>query len=442
MKIKIGVIALLACSEHKKTGNPSSDSAISPAAYCGDGKIEGREECDDGNPDYDDECTPECLNTSPFIEFDSHISEILSAYEIPGASIGVVKDGRLVWVRGYGDAKTGEAMQSFHRGRIASLSKAVTAAAILKLVEEDRLSLDEPAFQLLPHLEPEAGDLDPRLSLITIRQLLTHQGGWDRDVSGDPMFKVVRIASDLGIDSPAPVNDIIRWMRQEPLDFPPGDDYAYSNFGYAVLGRIIEAVSGKSYEEYVNEDLLALAGIDRMEIGRSNLIDRPDDEMNYFPHPGQGNATSVFDGSQTPWPDGGFYLEAMDAHGGWIASVPDILRFVTAVDGRDNREDILSLSSIDDMVTRPNHWGEWQWYGFGWSVRPFGEDQNWWHTGSLPGSISIMVRAYNGFTWAVIANSRPQDSGAFISALDSGVWDALDKVDTWNDETDLFGRLP
>ena len=98
----------------------------------------------------------------------------------------------------------------------------------------------------------------------------------------------------------------------------------------------------------------------------------------------------------------------MDAHGGWVASVIDLLRFVTAIDGRLPHTNLLSLASIATMTSRPSPpWrpAEEPYYGMGWQVR--NTPGNWWHDGSLPGIRTEMVRAGNGFTWALLFNSRP-----------------------------------
>ena len=147
--------------------------------------------------------------------------------------------------------------------RIASISKSFTAVAVLKLVEEGKLSLDAKAFPLLG-IQPAVQsfvDPEPRLRQITVRQLLQHTGGWDRDQSFDPMFRSERIARANLTPPPASSVAVIRYMLSRQLDFDPGARHAYSNFGYCVLGRLIEKVTGQKYEAYVREKILAPIGI-------------------------------------------------------------------------------------------------------------------------------------------------------------------------------------
>ena len=378
--------------------------------------------------------------------FDRLIPALMARWSIPGGAVAVVKDGRLVFARGYGyadrEAKRGAEPDALFR--IASVSKPVTAAAILQLYERGLLELDAKAFDLIGDLDAPAGaTVDPRLEGITVRQLLTHSGGWDRDASFDPMFRPAIAAEAVGAPAPASAETVIRYMMGQPLQFDPGSRYAYSNFGYAVLGRIIERVTGMPYEAYVRSEVLAPLDIQRMRIGHSLLAERPADEVRYYD---PAVAPSVFPGGgEVPIPNGGFYLEAMDAHGGWIASTVDLLRFLTAVDGREDRPDLLQPLTIDLMISRPPPplWtGSSYYYAMGWLVRPTSGDANWWHDGSLPGTTALLVRAYNGLAWAALFNARASGGGAsFAADLDAALWEAAGTVTEWPAH-DLFAQHP
>lgn len=362
--------------------------------------------------------------------YDQFVTSFMTRYRIPGGAIAVVRNGKLVFARGYGYANTatGELVQPDSAFRIASLTKPITSAAILLLVQRGKLSLDERVFDT-----------------ITVRQLLEHSGGWNRDTTFDPMFMPVEIAQATGTKPPASTAAIIRYMRGKPLQFAPGTDYNYSNFGYALLGRVIEKVSGQPYETFVREQVLAFSGAPCMQIGHSRSTQALPKEVRYYDYPGAPLAAAI-DGtsSKVPWPDGGFYLEAMDSHGGWVASTIDYLRFVTSVDDRADRPDLLSHSTISTMIARPpipNWSGTPTWYAMGWQIRPVGRDANWWHTGSLPGTITLVVRNSAGITWAAFFNSRPRNGDAALSDLDSGMWTALQGVTKWP-ETDQFTAWP
>jgi N-acyl-D-amino-acid deacylase len=372
--------------------------------------------------------------------FDRAVLGLMAKWKIPGGSVAVLKDGRLVLAHGYGWADR-ESRQPAGPGslfRIASLSKSLTAAAVLKLVENGRLRLDDKAFEILGDLKPRPGAvINPELRKITLRHLLQHSGGWDRDQSFDPMFQSREIAAALGVPSPASSRDIIRYMLEKPLQFSPGTRYAYSNFGYCVLGRVIEKVTGERYEDFVRSRILRPAGVTSMRLGRTRLEDRAPGEVRYYGFPGSGLAPSVFPSgpARVPLPYGGFYIEAMDSHGGWLASATDLARFIAALDGQPHHPRILSPRSVEEMTARPAPplWvGTDNWYGMGWQVRTAEGGTNWWHTGSLDGTTTLMVRAGIGVTWVVLFNSRPKDADAFAGELDSGMWKAEQEVRRWS----------
>jgi N-acyl-D-amino-acid deacylase len=414
-------------------------------AECGNGELEPGERCDDGNTSELDDCANDCTPAAPFYAFDQILTAVLERYDIAGATVAVTKDERLVLKRAYGlaDRSDNRVMKRRDRMRIASLSKSITAVAILKMVEEGRLALSDRAFELLDDAQPPAGqDRDARLAQITIEHLLHHAGGWDRNASGDPMFRSRVISSALGIDGPASAADTLTYMLGQPLDFDPGTAYAYSNFGYLILGRVIEKVSGQSYEAFVRNEVLAPMGVHEMELGRSLAEDQPEDEVTYHLYEGARDGVSVFPqhSDRVKRPYGGWHHEAMDAHGGWIAHSEDLVRFLTAVDGRMGRVDLLDAQTTAEMVKRPamERWNGRAWYyAMGWSVRPTRNSANWWHMGSLPGTSTLFLRSHHGFTWAVLTNGRTADGNDFLNALDAALWSAVESVNDWP-EYDLF----
>ena len=378
--------------------------------------------------------------------FDGEVQAFMAERQVPGGALAVVKDGRLVYARGYGwadrDWEIPVGPDSLFR--IASISKPITAVAVLQLVEQGRLCLDEPAFPRLD-LSPVLGEgatPDARLQSITVRQLLQHTGGWDRDQSYDPMFRCRIIADAVGVACPPGPEAVIRYMLGQPLDFDPGTRYAYSNFGYCVLGRLIERASGLPYEEYVRRHVLAPLGITRMRIGASLPEGRAEGEVCYYT-PEAKEAESVFPGTaaEVPEPDGSFYLEAMDAHGGWIASAVDLARFAAAFADRRTCP-LLRPETIREMFALPPA-PAWRaeegsakdlHYGLGWMVRPKGAaGENTWHAGSLPGTATQLVRRWDGLSWAVLFNQRSSTD----REIDPAMHRAADAVTDWPAE-DLF----
>ena len=385
--------------------------------------------------------------------YDDLVTELMREHQIPGGAVAVVKDGRLVFAHGYGwaDVEHGVPVQPDALFRVASLAKPITSVAVLALVEDGQLALADAAFAYLADLEPPVGAVeDPRLGDVTIQDLLHHSGGWDRFQTFDPMFRSTFIASALGEAPPSSCEMVIRYMRGQPLQFDPGTRHAYSNYGYCVLGRIIESVTGATYATWVETHVLEPAGANDMFVGRTRFEDRDAGEVLYYAVPGEPIddrlVTSVFpEDGRVPEPYGGFYLEAADAPSGWVSSTIDFLRFLGAVDGRSDRPDILSRATIDQMIARPPDENEtWRdatsWYAMGWSVQPASEDATWWHVGSLPGCRTVAVRAYDGVSWAAFFNARSPGT-SFGAELDAALGSARHQVTTWPD-TDLFPQYP
>lgn len=385
--------------------------------------------------------------------FDREMEQFMKARSVPGGALAVVKDGRLVYAKGYGWADREKVVPVTPTSlfRIASVSKPVTAVAVMKLVEEGRLALDAKAFDIvrLPPVLTQRKKPDPRLKRVTVRQLLQHTGGWDRDKSFDPMFRPVEIAEVVGVPYPAAPEDVIRYMVGQRLDFDPGTRYAYSNFGYCVLGRIIETITSMKYEQYVKKHILAPIGIQRMRVGASLLRKRAKGEVRYYT-PDNSKSDSVFPERQgkVPTPYGSFHLEAMDAHGGWIASAVDLARFAAALHNPQHCP-LLKPETIEMMYAPPpppawrNDDGTLKdaYYACGWMVRPVKDGKaNYWHAGSLPGTATLLVRRWDGLSWAVLFNQRSNDARLPDNEIDAAMYRAADAVQRWTKE-DLFPQF-
>ena len=284
---------------------------------------------------------------------DEAVDRFMDKWDLPGGAVAVVKDGRLVYARGFGwsDVEKQEPVKPDSLFRIASISKPITAVMSLKLAEEGKLRLDDPVLSYLGDLKPRPDDatIDPRFKQITIRHCLMHAGGFDRGVSFDPMFMpkpLMELTS-----APVDAETIIRFMLGRPLDFTPGEKYAYSYFGYCMLGRVIERITGKTFEEAVLESVLRPIGAEGSKLGKTQLDGRAGGEVRYYPPEGTGTCKSIFPDveEEVARPYGAFYIEAMDAHGGWISSTIDLLRLVTSLEGsREPR--ILSEDSVRRMI--------------------------------------------------------------------------------------------
>ncbi len=395
---------------------------------------------------------------SKLAPYDDLMTRFMSDHKPPGAALAVTYHGRLVYARGFGLAVV-EKQEPVHPAalfRIASLSKPFTSAAVMHLVEKGKLKLDDRVFPILklePHLERGA-HVDPRIHEIRVHHCLQHTAGWNRDKSFDPMSAATAENVSKALKVPLPVHpkQIIRYTLGKPLDFAPGTEYAYSNFGYCILGRVIEAISGKPYEEFVAHQVLDPLGIHRMRQGKNLLKDRAPGEVKYYDSQKRtGRAISGSKiGQQVPLPYGVECIESMDANGGWIASAVDLVRFAAGLD--DPKQcPILNEDSIRAMLAPPpgavGHGPKGNpksaYYGCGWQVRPVAAQAGKytkWHTGMLAGSSTLLVCRQDRINWAVLFNSDAgKDGKQFADLIDPLLHQPADEIKDWP-EIDLFTK--
>jgi len=201
-------------------------------------------------------------------------------------------------------------------------------------------------------------------------------------------------------------------------EFDPSTKYAYSNFGYCVLGRVIEQVSGQPYEQYVKEHVLAPLGIKEMRIGTRTP---QANEVSYYRHRIQDG--QVQNGEYTSANTNAGPIDVYESHGGWIASAGDLVKFACAFDV-PRRCRILSYRGIEAMFARPTgRLGlddvgkpKRSYYGFGWYVSLGSERPTIYHGGSLRGTCAALYRRPDGLNFAFLLNVRKRDKDASLSA--------------------------
>jgi CubicO group peptidase (beta-lactamase class C family) len=269
--------------------------------------------------------------------FDDAMLAFMREREIEAGALAIGRNGKILLTRGYGylDREHKKPLPADAPFRLASVTKPITAAVLRDLAARGKVKLTDRAMPLIGFKDA----VDPRWNDITVQMLLDHKGGWDRDVKPlyDPMFQELLIRKSLRLDQAPLPRDIIRFMSRRKLDFDPGSKMVYSNFGYCVLGRVIEKASGKSYVEATRE-LLKPHGITTLALARTRPRDRDPREPFYFD---PRLMPDVIRGTgMVPYPDGGIHFEAQDANGGLILSAPDLVRFMDAywLDGTPRKD--------------------------------------------------------------------------------------------------------
>ena len=190
---------------------------------------------------------------------DAAMRQTLKQFGVPGGALAVTDHGKLVVAKGYGWANIAAHQPVTPESLfcLASVSKVVTGVAVLRLVEEGKLKLDDRMYVLLGRPRPLDGfQLDPRVREITVRQLLLHAGGFDPKQGGDYLQTAKKIARETGQKLPISADFLLRYAFSRPLDYMPGKEEHYSNFGFFLLNEVIEKVSGQPYEQYVRQHVL------------------------------------------------------------------------------------------------------------------------------------------------------------------------------------------
>jgi D-alanyl-D-alanine carboxypeptidase len=344
--------------------------------------------------------------TTGISAIDQNVTAFMAQYNIPGMAIAITLNDKLVYVNAYGKAsvENNQAVTTQSLFRISSLSKQITAVAIMRLLDEGKLSLNSTVFGTGSILGNTYGaqPYGPGVTNITVGELLHHtEGGWP-DNSTDPF----------GSNFSYTIPQLMNWgLNNVPLlDTIPGRSYHYSHFGYTVLGRVIEKITGLPYNQAVQQLVLQPSGISDMQIAGNTMADRLPNEVEYY---GQNNEDPYY-----------IPVSRMDAANGWVASATDLARFLVHVDGLSNLT-ILSSNAVTAMTTgsyaNPK-------YGCGWELNQY----NIFHHGLWPGTGASQAITTQGgnFNYVILANTGSSDPN-FGANMDNIFWNAIGNIPTW-----------
>jgi CubicO group peptidase (beta-lactamase class C family) len=313
------------------------------------------------------------------------IDKLMERYDgtSPGASVLVVRDGKVVVSRAYGlaDVEARVAATPQTNYRLASVTKQFTATAILLLYQESKLSLDDRIKHWLPSL-PSA------LDSVTIRQLLTHTSG------------IIDYEDVMPAGTTAQLHDadVLRLLEsQDSTYFKPGTKYQYSNSGYALLALIVERVSGKSFATFLHDRIFAPLGMNHtvaFENGISTVSNRA------FGYTMKDSAWTRKDQSTT---------SAVLGDGGIYSSIDDLVRWDAALyDSRLLNDASRKLAFSPQTPTDQPDVS----YGLGWRIT----GETLWHSGETSGFRNVIVRYPARHLTVVILTNR-DDPAPYETAL-------------------------
>lgn len=348
--------------------------------------------------------TTATLDEATIAEIETLIEQTMADNQIPGFAIGIVRDGEVIYAKGFGVAELGSdrSMTPETPLPVASLSKQFTAVAIMQLVEAGKLELDAPVTDYLPYFTLQ----DPRDAAITIRQLLAH-------TSGMPQIPLIEYGFDTSDPGAEAREAYVRALAELKLDMDPGETWAYSNLGYNVLGDVIAKISGETYEVYLRQHILTPLGMDSStflfdEIDFASLA-----RGHYLAEEGNVVMTDAFP-----------YARAYAPAAGLVTNLNDLMHWASAISNRGAfaQTRILQESSCDEMwspVSTLGWGGLMQDYGLGWIVAEAEGHQLAWHLGTFPGyQASVIVAPDDGIGVVTLDN--------FLSPAEEQPWSATD----------------
>lgn len=365
---------------------------------------------------------------------DTLANQFMNYYQVPGMAMAISRSGKLVYANGYGLADQQNRIPASAQTlwRIASVSKAITAVAVLLLVQQKKVKLTDHVFGPTGLLGGHyVSPTDRRVESVTVSHLLHHtSGGWPSEEKyakndPDPMYMYPSWNQ----------HDLITWVLEtRSLHSDPGSTYMYSNFGYCVLGRVIEQVTGQPYDAYVKANVLAPCGISDMVIAGNTISDRLPGEAIYYGE-GQDNPYDI-------------PVRRMDSHGGWVGSVLDMLRFANRVDGHRPGKilapQLISYMSAPSGILNPD--GGDEHYACGWWIFPdkgaisdWEPDSDWQANGNFAGTCATLARANDDFCMAAVINTwkhrvSDMNTNTWLQRL---VWEIYDQVDLWTNGPDI-----
>lgn len=348
----------------------------------------------------------EAQTTPDFARIDRYIEDQRQAEHIPGIALGIVRDGQVSHLRGYGTADdSGRVVTPQTPFLIGSLSKSMTALAILQLVEAGKLELDAPVQRYLPWFTVADRDASAR---ITLRHLLHQTSGFPPNADNDAIAR-----AETG---PGALEHEVRALRDVQLAGSPGERHRYSNANYMVLGLLVQAASGEPYASYLENHILR-------PIGMTHSFTSKDAAREYGLASGHRYWFGFPVASELPYPEGGL------AAGYVISTAEDMARYLTMIQngGRvGNRALVLPTRMAELLQPGAEAGGPNVFYAMGWTVAQDGDVRVVGHAGGTFNFRAAMgVMPDRGLGYVLLMNADTALGRGRLTAIPDGVYSLL-----------------
>ncbi len=318
---------------------------------------------------------------SPEKQADALFDGLIKA-DAAGAAVLVAQNGKILFEKGYGlaDMEHHAAVTTETKFRIGSITKQFTAAAILKLQEQGKLSVPDKLSKYIPDF--------PRGDEVTLHHLLTHTSGIHSFTSKPDFMRLVTNTTTIG--------DLINSFKNDPYDFDPGTKWIYDNSGYVLLGYIVEKVSGETYESFMRKTFFQPLGMTNTGVYRSGLA-LAHEALGYGYKDGKFERAVNWDMS---WAGGA---------GALYSTVEDLYRWNEGLFSGKVLDEASLKAAFTPVKTKENQNDDpGDGYGYGWGVSKLRGLREISHGGGLNGFSSFLSRLpTEKFTVAILANSAP-----------------------------------
>ncbi len=336
---------------------------------------------------------------------DNRVYNFMIKHDLPGVSIALSKNEEIVYRAAFGwaDKAKEERATVDHLFRLASMSKQHTAIAIMSLYEAGKLDLDDTVFGEKGILSKYGNDMSSAAKSITVKHLLSHTSGY----SVDCIFPSKSIYYNKTLDE-----RIQTLVDNETVAYTPGHTYSYNNSNFGILSMVVEVVSGKSFEQYLKEDIYTPIGISDIYGGKNSESQKIGKEVTYY---GQDGKNAY-----------GNDVENGIGAGGIIATPTALMKLMAHIDYGTKVADIFKKETLDEMYEPQQMFNTsgnpYQKYALGWRCK-YTDFPNWenFHGGTLAGVCTIWARSKSNVNGVILCNSR-----SYNQSIDDEMWYLLD----------------
>lgn len=332
---------------------------------------------------------------------EKYMEQALDEYQIPGASLAIVREGNLLFQKSWGVQGNGKPVTEDTLFTIGSVSKPLTSLAIMRLVEKKMIDLDQEINHYLPSFHYNLNGFNKK---ITIRDLLSH-------TSGISSYEGLKIA-DQNLRGEKAIGEAVKKLNNVKLNYEPGSVHQYSPANYLLLGRIIEKITGETFSEFMDSEIYTNLDMERTvsTFEAASKLGYQPGYKSFFGKPIKNNV--IYDDSGAPY-------------GYTASSIDDMAKFLLFM---LNNEDLLSKESFKEYISPQVHRKDKMYYGLGWRISTDDKDPYIFHGGETPDSrAELYVNHKNDYGFILLTNKNDISEVMSTLSMREGIKTIMEK---------------